>query len=283
MWIIKKTKDLKEIIERKKSEGLTIGFVPTMGALHEGHISLVGASRKMTDFTACSIFVNPTQFNNSADLEKYPRTIERDISALEAAGTDLIFLPDVQEIYPDQNIVPKKYALGQLEEIFEGKHRPGHFQGVCQVVDILFKAVEPDMVFFGQKDYQQCMVIHALLAQTPEFENIKMHILPTIREPNGLAMSSRNMRLTPTQLNIAPTIFDVLQFFKNNISAGSLTTLLSDGERTLLQAGFKPDYVAIADAITLEPVTNWDGKQKLVALIAAYLGEIRLIDNLILN
>ncbi len=273
--------DIQSFLQKRTLKNAKIGFVPTMGALHEGHISLIKKSKSECDITVCSVFVNPTQFNDKKDLDKYPRTIENDVIALINAGCDLLFLPDVSDIYPEPSV--KKYDLGTLETVYEGSSRPGHFQGVCQVVDRLFEIVKPDAVFFGQKDYQQCMVISRLIDITPGFENIEMNIVPTMREENGLAMSSRNMRLSDGQRANAATIYQTLIYLKEHLAQGDLSNILMSAYEKLVDGGFKPDYVSIADAKTLQPVENWDGGTPLVALIAAFLGEVRLIDNMVLT
>ena len=273
--------DIQSFLQKRTLKNAKIGFVPTMGALHEGHISLIKKSKSECDITVCSVFVNPTQFNDKKDLDKYPRTIENDVIALINAGCDLLFLPDVSDIYPEPSV--KKYDLGTLETVSEGSSRPGHFQGVCQVVERLFEIVKPDAVFFGQKDYQQCMVISRLIDITPGFENIEMNIVPTMREENGLAMSSRNMRLSDGQRANAATIYQTLIYLKEHLAQGDLSNILKSAYEKLVEAGFKPDYVSIADAKTLQPVENWDGGTPLVALIAAFLGEVRLIDNMVLT
>lgn len=282
MWIFKREADIGKFLAAKKAENQTIGFVPTMGALHEGHISLVCESIKRADFTVCSIFVNPTQFNDKKDLQKYPRTIESDSKALFEAGCDLLFLPEVTDIYPDDSKA-KFYDLGSLETVFEGRFRPGHFQGVCQVVDRLFEIVQPDDVFFGQKDYQQCMVIRRMIQMNPEFSAIDMHVVPTLREPSGLAMSSRNMRLSEEERVTAATIHKTLLFLKQHLAPGAVSSLQDEAVKMLTNAGFRPEYAGIGDAETLEPVENWDGTGKLVAVIAAFLGDVRLIDNMVLT
>lgn len=273
--------DIQAFLQKKRFTNQKIGFVPTMGALHQGHTRLVEESNASTEITVCSIFVNPTQFNDKKDLEKYPRTVEKDIISLIKAGCNVLFLPDAAEIYPEP--VTKKYDLGRLETVFEGSSRPGHFQGVCQVVERLFDIVQPDEVFFGQKDYQQCMVINRLLDINPAFKNITMNIVPTIREASGLAMSSRNMRLSREERQTAETIYQVLNLLKEKLKPGTLQSLLTEAQQKLTGEGFKPDYVSIANANTLEPVTNWDGNTPLVALIAAFLGDVRLIDNMVLT
>ena len=279
MIIIKQVKKMKEFIGKLQSKNTKIGFVPTMGALHNGHICLIKISKSENDSTVCSIYVNPTQFNNESDLQKYPVTIEKDIDQLEKSGCDILFLPSTSEIYPDceEN---EHYNLGTLETILEGKYRPGHFQGVCIIVDKLLKIVEPTILYLGKKDYQQCMVIGKMI-KSKQYD-IKVTLCDTIREEDGLAMSSRNMRLNETERITALKIIKALQNLKNNIKPGSVTNLKNDATNFLTANGYKVDYTEIADAETLEPVTDWDGERKIVALVAAYLNDVRLIDNLIL-
>lgn len=283
MILFKRAGDLREHLEKQRKQGKKSGFVPTMGALHDGHISLLNASVKENDLSVVSIFVNPTQFNDPSDFAKYPVTIEKDISMLEAAGCDILFLPSVQEIYPEGEMLKKKYELGYLEDLLEGKFRPGHFQGVCQVVHRLLNIVLPDNLYMGQKDYQQCMVIKKLLALTGLDQAVTLHISPTLREHSGLAMSSRNMRLNEDERSRAIAIFNTLDFIRQSIQPGDLSELKAEAVNRLTLSGFQVDYVEIADAGTLEPCEKWDGKSKLVALAAAFLGEVRLIDNLLLN
>jgi pantoate--beta-alanine ligase len=279
MIIVKTRENLRKTLEILQKEAKNIGFVPTMGALHQGHIALITEAKKENELVVCSIFVNPTQFNNSADLAKYPRTIEADIEKLEAGGCDVLFLPEVVEMYPE-NEVSKKYNLGYLETILEGKYRPGHFQGVCIIVDKLLEAVQPTTLYLGSKDYQQCMVVKKMMET--EHAHIKLAIVETIREKTGLAMSSRNMRLSETEKETATHIFKTLQYVKANIKIGELQLLENEAKKLLLENGFEVDYVEIALAENLELVENWDGKTKLVALVAATLGQVRLIDNITL-
>jgi len=252
-----------------------------MGALHSGHLKLVESSVANNHVTVVSIFVNPTQFNNPEDLKRYPRTIEKDIQLLQNAGCDILFLPEVEEMYPLGESL-NHFDLSGLENMYEGRFRPGHFQGVCQIVDKLFQVVRPDQVYFGQKDYQQCMVIERLIALTPAFHSIQMNLAPTIREENGLAMSSRNMRLSEAELQQAPSLFQVLQFIKEQIKPGAVQEVLQQATEMLMQKGFRPEYIAIANAKTLTEVAHWDGHKTIVVLVAAFLGEVRLIDNLII-
>ncbi|MBS1566704.1 MAG: pantoate--beta-alanine ligase, partial [Bacteroidetes bacterium] len=248
------------------------------GALHQGHLSLVDASRQENPVTVVSIFVNPTQFNDPKDFEKYPKTIERDIELLESAGTDVLFLPSVEEMYPEGTGRLRHYALDYLETILDGKYRPGHFQGVCNVMERLMNIVEPDNLYMGRKDYQQCMVVKRLLALMGS--PARLHPCPTLREADGLAMSSRNMRLGPADRQKATAIFQVLSYLKENLRPGPLAALRSAAVQRLTERGFKVDYIEIADADTLELLNEWDGKRNVLALAAAFLGEVRLIDNM---
>ncbi|MFI5133203.1 MAG: pantoate--beta-alanine ligase [Chitinophagales bacterium] len=283
MILFKKAADLHNYIEEQRKKGIGIGFVPTMGALHEGHISLIQTSAKQNNVTICSIFVNPTQFNDPKDFEKYPVNIEKDIYKLETTGCDILFLPAVSEIYPNRTNPPIHYELGYLETVLEGKYRPGHFQGVCMVMHRLLEIIRPDKLYLGQKDYQQCMVIKRLTELIKLNELTKIVICPTLREADGLAMSSRNMRLNEGERKKAPAIYQALQLIKEKIIPGKLAELKKRAESILIEAGFRIDYIEIADADTLELLNEWDAKRKIVALIAAYMNEVRLIDNILLN
>lgn len=280
MILIKTTLDLQKWISKQHKNGAKIGFVPTMGALHQGHISLITNSKSQNLLTICSIFVNPTQFNDSADFEKYPQTIESDILALEKAGTDLLFLPNQAQIYPNGTANQPVYELGMLENLLEGKYRPGHFQGVCQVVDSLLDLVQPDKLFLGQKDFQQCMVIAKLLElkQSP----IELVICPTLREISGLAMSSRNLRLSEAGKQKAALISQVLKKIASQLNPdANVTQILNEETQSLLDAGFdKMDYLELVHAKSLETMNHWDPQVPTVLLIAIYLEGIRLIDNL---
>jgi pantoate--beta-alanine ligase len=279
MLLLKKKEDLVHWLDKQRSDGRSIGFVPSMGALHAGHISLIDISKKSAEITVCSIFVNPTQFNDPKDFQKYPITIENDILLLEQAGTDVLYLPEVPDIYPDGTKSLEKYDLGSLESLLEGAFRPGHFQGVCQVMCRLLEAVRPDRLFMGQKDYQQCMVVHRLL----EIMGLPTRLVPCpiVREKDGLAMSSRNRRLSPEQRQTATTIYQALIGIKEGWQQGKSPGNLIDTATSLLESkGFRVDYVSIADPLTLEPVSHAGASA--VALIAAFLGEVRLIDNMTL-
>ncbi|HVS94868.1 MAG TPA: pantoate--beta-alanine ligase [Puia sp.] len=280
MIIFKRAGDLTPWLQTQQTAGRRIGFVPTMGALHEGHISLIAISKKAASLTVCSIFVNPTQFNDARDFEKYPVTIEKDIALLERAGTDVLFLPDLAQLYPGGTTGLEQYDLGALETVLEGKYRPGHFQGVCQVMRRLLQIVRPDDLFMGSKDYQQCMVVGRLLdiLAMPTL----LHRCPIVREPDGLAMSSRNVRLSAEQRIRATAIFKALQSIRRGWTPGaSAAPLIAGAGRLLSAAGFRTDYVSIADDRTLEPLDAW--REHAVALIAAFQGEVRLIDNMDLS
>ncbi len=281
MILFKKADDVHAYLAKIIESGKQIGFVPTMGALHEGHISLIKASNQSNLLSVCSIFVNPAQFNDTKDFDNYPSTIEQDIDALEKAGCAVLFLPSVSEMYPTGTKNAKNYDLGYLELFLEGSFRPGHFQGVCLVVQRLLQIIPAHTLYLGQKDYQQCMVIKRLI----ELENINTHIYicPTLREKDGLAMSSRNMRLSATERAQAIKIFETLSFLKAQIKPGDLTQLKQTAIKKLSDAGFRVDYVEIADAGNLEILDQWDGSQRTVALAAAFLGQVRLIDNLLLQ
>jgi pantoate--beta-alanine ligase len=279
MILFKQAEKLSQYIYHRKQTSQTISFVPTMGALHNGHLSLLAAAQKQADLTVCSIFVNPTQFNNAEDFQKYPNTIEKDIEQLIHQACDVLFLPVGEEIYP-AGYMARHYPLNELETILEGQYRPGHFQGVCQVVDRLLSIVTPDVLLLGQKDFQQCMVIRQLLRMTGR-EAVSLLISPTIRERDGLAMSSRNLRLNKEQRSKAPALYDTMQKAKEQLQHKDSEEVKSEAVQLLNAQGFKVDYFEIADATTLLPAT--DKTQNRVILVAAYLDDIRLIDNLPVN
>jgi len=283
MILFKKVTDLRNYLDLQQKQSRNIGFIPTMGALHEGHISLISISKAECPITVCSIFVNPAQFNDPKDFQKYPINIEKDIYLLESSGCDVLFLPSVEEIYPDGFDKKTNYNLGYLETILEGKFRPGHFQGVCKVMQRLLEIVKPSRLYLGQKDYQQSLIIERLIELIGMKISVEVMISPTQREKNGLAMSSRNLRLNDDERNKASAIFTSLTMIKQKFQYESMTDLKKKAYLMLEESGFKIDYVEIATAKDLVLVNKWDGKQKLVALIAAYMNEVRLIDNLILN
>jgi len=283
MIIFEKAIELQHHLDQCRQKNEDLGFVPTMGALHNGHLSLLKTSLKENKLSVCSIFVNPAQFNDASDFKKYPSTLEEDISKLETNGCDILFLPSVEEIYPDGFEVKKKYDLGYLDTILEGEFRPGHFQGVCMAVERLLLIVQPGKLYLGQKDYQQCMIITRLIQLMGLEEKINIRICPILREKDGLAMSSRNMRLSKEERAKAPALYETLIFLKQNICNGSLRDLKKEATDQLQKKGFKTDYVEIANAKTLKPINEWDARTNILGLVAAYIGSVRLIDNMMLN
>jgi pantoate--beta-alanine ligase len=275
METFKKIADLKSQIRIRKNENKSVGFVPTMGALHEGHISLVKMARERNDVVVVSIFVNPIQFNNPEDLDKYPRTFEEDALLLKEAGVDYIFYPEVKEMYPEE--VKETYDFGSLAEVLEGAFRPGHFNGVGVVVKRLFDIVEPNQAYFGKKDFQQLAIIRKLV----EIENIPVEIIAgeTKREHDGLAMSSRNVRLTRLERTKAPQIFANLQYTKVNQTEKSPKEL-EEAAIQNLSSNFNVEYFKICDGNSLQGITSWEETNYPVALVAANIGTVRLIDNL---
>ncbi|UBM62146.1 pantoate--beta-alanine ligase [Candidatus Sulfidibacterium hydrothermale] len=277
MKIFSTIKETNEYLAARRSEGKTIGFVPTMGALHEGHLELMRRARKENDILVVSIFVNPIQFNNPDDLKKYPRTLEEDIKKLEQVQCDVLFAPDAEEMYPEK--VTKQYDFGELDKVMEGKFRPGHFNGVAIVVKKLFDIVQPHRAYFGEKDFQQLAIIKKLV----EMENIPVEIVPCpiVREPDGLAMSSRNRLLTPEQRKEAPFIYRTLQEAKlrrQHICANPLRQMIIN--RFEGNEHFKLEYFDIVDDKTLQPIHAWNNKVGTVACVAVWLGKVRLIDNI---
>lgn len=278
MILFKSAVDINTYLTIKSKSGNKIGFIPTMGALHAGHLSLIENSKKSHFLTVASIFINPTQFNDPQDFAKYPVTLEKDILALEQSGCDILFLPSAEEVYPNGTKLSPAFDIGYLETIFEGSYRSGHFQGVCQVMHRLLEIIMPATLFLGQKDYQQCMVIRRLIVLNKW--NIELTVAPTFREESGLAMSSRNMLLTEPMKQKAAIIYHSLQYLKLQVKPGDLSIYTTKAEKMIREAGFeKIDYVAIADADTLQSITEWNGQTPLVALVAAFLNGVRLIDN----
>lgn len=269
--------ELKSLLPDKTS-GLKIGFVPTMGALHKGHISLVEMAVNENDIVVVSIFVNPTQFNDPKDLERYPRTLEADLQLLEKSGCNLVFAPGVKEIYPEPDA--RKFNFGELENVMEGKHRPGHFNGVAQVVSKLFDIVQPDKAYFGLKDFQQLAIIKNMVNQL----NLGVEIVscPIIREESGLAMSSRNELLTTEERDNAALISKTLFEAKKLKTEKSVIELVEWISETINKNRFlRVEYVEIVDSLTLQPVNNWYSLNGIVCCVAVFCGKIRLIDNIV--
>jgi len=265
---------------RKSPAGKTIGFVPTMGALHDGHLSLIAQSKKENDLTLCSIFVNPAQFNDWNDYLKYPVTLESDILKLTGVNCDVLYLPSMDEMYPEGNPQLKKFDLGEWENILEGADRPGHFQGVVNVVDRLLNKIQPDKMYLGQKDYQQVMILKKLL----QIENRKLKIVmcPIVREADGLAMSSRNVRLNAEDRQNATGIHRILLFVKEKYKNNSIDSLENIATESLNKIpNAKVAYFNILDAEKLQPV-NADTK-KTIALTAVVISGTRLLDNMIIE
>jgi pantoate--beta-alanine ligase len=279
MIIIRTLDELSELIKSSEYASSAIGFVPTMGALHEGHGSLITSAKKDNHLVICSIFVNPTQFNKAEDLEKYPRKEKEDISILEELGCDFLFIPTTEEIYKNYKYVG--IDLKELETVMEGKFRPGHFQGVCEIVYRLFDLVKPTRAYFGLKDFQQVAVIKYMTS----FFNLPVEIIacPTIREQNGLALSSRNLRLSDTEKQDALIIFNTLDFIKKNLNQfETISKLKTKALQIFNQGKLTLEYLEIVDQSTLT-VQNDHNKTNLVACIAAYCNHIRLIDNIIIS
>ena len=260
-----------------RQNGETIGLVPTMGALHEGHLSLLSIAQTKSSKTVATIFVNPTQFTNASDLENYPRPIEADIKKLQNAGCDVLFMPPVTEMYTKGE--QWHIDLGELEHLLEGRFRMGHYQGVTQIVYKLFDVVKPNMAFFGQKDYQQFMVISKMveILKIP----VELTMCPILREPGGLAMSSRNIHLSADERQHALALSHVLTYVKRNFDKGKIVQLTADAISMLsAESDVVPDYFTIADADTLQPADN--KTKHIIALTAAQVGKTRLIDNMII-
>jgi pantoate--beta-alanine ligase len=271
--------DLQQYLLGVRATGKTIGFVPTMGALHQGHLSLLAQARQRTDVTVCSIFVNPTQFNDPKDLDKYPRPIEADIDKLRQAGCDVLFNPPVSEMYAGDE--HWHLNIGELEHLLEGEFRPGHYQGVMQVVYKLFDMVKPDVAFFGQKDYQQFMVISCMVTQLSL--PVQLAMCPIEREADGLAMSSRNIHLTPDDRRHALVLSRALNAAKTSFDQGEQLPLIEQtaAEQISSEPGVQLEYFTLADGDTLHPATTRSAR--IIALVAAKVGATRLIDNVIIR
>lgn len=278
MKIFQSVAETRQWLIGEKSAGRSVGFVPTMGALHEGHLDLVRRAARENDLGTCSIFVNPIQFNNPEDLAKYPRTVENDVILLEKAGCELVLIPSVVEMYPEP--VTKKFDFGALESVMEGAHRPGHFNGVAIVVEKLFDIFRPDRAYFGEKDFQQLRIIQSLV----KMEDIPVEIVPcrTIRESDGLAMSSRNRRLNADERAVAPWIYKTLVFARDHAGKVPVLELQKICTAMLEDKGFRVDYFEIAEPEGLQPLTSWPDTKGAMAFVAAFLGTVRLIDNMIL-
>lgn len=277
MKLIQTISELRNELEAVRKQGKTIGLVPTMGALHEGHASLVKKAVKENDVVVISDFVNPTQFNDKNDLLKYPRTLEADCKLLEENGASYVFAPSVEEIYPETDT--RQFSYAPLDTVMEGKYRPGHFNGVCQIVSKLFLIVEPNKAYFGEKDFQQLAIIREMVRQYPF--NIEIVGCPIVREHDGLALSSRNARLSSEQRNqalkISKTLFSSCEFGKSHSLADTKSYVENKIEES---EGLRLEYFEIVDGNTLQTVSNWDDSDYIVGCITVFCGEVRLIDNI---
>lgn len=280
MQVVKQINQLRLVLNDKHKEGLSIGFVPTMGALHQGHLSLVEQAGKQSEFVVVSIFVNPTQFNNKSDLERYPRDLEKDLQLLGTSSCQLVFAPEVEEVYPRPDT--RHFDFGTLEQVMEGKYRPGHFNGVAQVVSRLFEIIKPDKAFFGQKDFQQLAIINEMVRKL----KLPVQIIPCpiIREEDGLAMSSRNMLLSPVQrhnaAHISATLFEAVNK-RGTLSVEEVChwVISRINENEYLNT----EYFEIVNSQTLLPVTTWEEPGVKVGCIAVHCGKVRLIDNIMMG
>jgi len=275
--VITTISETKKILNNHRSSGETIGFVPTMGALHQGHISLVDKAVSENDIVIVSLFVNPTQFNDKSDLKNYPRTPEKDIKILEESGVHYIFMPSEQEIYPEKDT--RVFEFGLLDKVMEGEHRPGHFNGVAQVVSKLFDIVEPHRAYFGQKDFQQLAVILHLVKHL----KLKIEIIgcPIVREPDGLAMSSRNLLLDSEKRKSAPNIYKTLSEARNKVNELSVKDLINWVVTNINEdSNLIVEYFSLVDSETLQPVSNWEDSKSIIGCIAVQAGKVRLIDNM---
>lgn len=280
MNIFKTKKELQEYLSSSQQREKKVALIPTMGALHEGHISLIEYAKPLADILVCSIFVNPTQFNDPQDLEKYPRPIESDIKLLEAASCDILFMPSVAEMYTPQE--QWHVDLGELDRIWEGAHRPGHFQGVTQIVYKLFTLVQPDIACFGQKDFQQVMVINRMIQEKKL--DIELVICPIVRDEHGLALSSRNARLSSQGKLTALALSRSLEYVRSHFENKPLETLKEDAQNILESTeGVELEYFTICETTSLSEATEIEVGKKYVALVTAWVEGVRLIDNMILN
>ena len=277
MKIVNSIKELRSYLADEKRDNKRVGLVPTMGALHEGHLSLVRRCVKENDKCVVSVFVNPTQFNDKHDLETYPRTLEADCALLESVDCDYVFAPSVEEMYPEPDT--RVFDLGPVAEVMEGAKRPGHFNGVAQVVSKLFYIVEPDNAYFGEKDFQQIAVICAMVGQLAI--PVKINPCPIVREIDGLALSSRNTRLTPDQRQKAPLIARTLKESTTFAPEKSVQEVIDYVVNTInADPVMRVEYYEIVDGKTLQSIKSWDDTDYAVGCITVYCGEVRLIDNI---
>jgi pantoate--beta-alanine ligase len=272
-------KETKAYLGSKAVKGKSIGFVPTMGALHAGHLSLLKRAKTENDLTVCSIFVNPIQFNNQEDLKKYPRNLVLDAKLLSENGCDVLLAPETSEVYPEGETVGIDVEFGMLDRVMEGKFRPGHFKGVAIVVKKLFDIVNPSRAYFGKKDYQQLAIIRHMVKTL----GLPVEVIgcETVREPDGLAMSSRNMRLTIAERNLAPNIYQVLSKLKSKVGKLPVWELKEWAIKKIQEnPALQVEYLEIGDRESLLPLENWNHKERAMVFAAVFLGDVRLIDNI---
>lgn len=278
MKVVATKSELKNLLDASRNEGKTIALVPTMGALHEGHASLVRRSVAENDVTVVSVFVNPTQFNDKNDLQNYPRTLDADCKLLESVGADIVFAPTVEEMYPEEDT--RMFSFAPLDAVMEGAFRPGHFNGVAQIVSKLFYAVEPDKAYFGEKDFQQLAIIREMVRQLAL--DVEIVGCPIVRECDGLAMSSRNTLLSADEreraLTISRTLFESLEYAKSNSLANTKAFVENVINNT---NGFQLEYYQIVDGNTLQEIAEWGDSDYVVGCIALFCGKVRLIDNIV--
>lgn len=280
MEIFKEIEPLRTFLANKRKAEASVGLVPTMGALHEGHMALIRASKAENSLSIASVYINPTQFNNSADLDKYPRTLESDTKLLNNAGCDILFLPSNEVMY--RGAQQLKFDFGQLDKVMEGKFRPGHFSGVALVVSKLLNIINPDKAYFGQKDYQQFQIIRSLVEEL-KFP-LTLRSVPIVRAPSGLALSSRNQRLSASELVKATMLYESLRLAKDKLLGGDdfdKVKLLVESNFNKAE-GLELEYFEIADRTTLQPLHDSSGLDQAILLIAAYVNGVRLIDNMLL-
>jgi pantoate--beta-alanine ligase len=268
---------LAAFIHEVKSQGQTVGFIPTMGALHEGHLTIVRKARKENNITVVSIYVNERQFNNPEDFLKYPRNDQRDFTLLQGEGVDAVYFPQTAELFTQENL-PVRFSMNGLDELLEGASRPGHFKGVVEVVHALFKHVQPTRSYFGLKDFQQVAVLQKMIKELEL--PVELVAVPTVREENGLALSSRNQRLSKEQQQEALVLFKTLCFLRDHYQKTPLNELLARAKANIHQSSLKLDYLEIVDPETL--ISLQEQQPQALACVAAFCGEVRLIDNMLL-
>jgi len=281
MKIFKEIAEIKSFLSEIKGRGMTVGLVATMGALHKGHMSLIESSKSLNDVTITSIYVNPTQFNNPLDLQKYPRTMDQDLKMLEGVGCDVVFSPTDREMYEETPLL--KFDFGHLDKVMEGAFRPGHFSGVALVVAKLFGIIEPHRAYFGQKDWQQVTIIKRMVAEL-KF-NLEVLTVPIVRDSNGLAMSSRNLRLSSNQSAEATVLYQSMQMARKRLKSGEPVESVKKAVAALFdsRAEMKLEYFELTDSKNLTSVERVNNSTELIICIAGYAGDVRLIDNMFLD